>query len=468
MLASQVLLPVPADALSSTASSAASTAAGEEEATGGEAAAPLLSFSVSDRMPKQCNGPHVRRELEERGVKWHGVHRHRRRIHQVVHDDHVDYLVHDAKTGSLQLSYPCGDCGLEDVHGTFANVARRELSSRKGSADGRKQHGHGVQLHFFQVDPVRPFSLVEHLQSLFQTHQSDRVAAATHLLSPPSPDHHRHAGVAAASAAPVTSLAFLAEATPKIAAASAPPTGAGAATAARTGRTVLRVEGICCSSEVPIVKSILEPLKGVSEVKVNPTTKLVYVTHATDLVASHQLANALTQEGFPSEIRSGAGGASPGNAASGSAFVRSLLALELPAATTTTTAADRSDAAATAVGGPDTEALARLLRGYDAAQMESFVVDVPARTVAVVHNPFALSAHAVAEAVQKETGIPTVVATDGADPKAWSYLQEWDASAEASGENLEVDEGRTYPRPIVILCGICWIISMLHYIGGNW
>jgi copper chaperone CopZ len=474
LLASQVLLPVPAaDALSSGASTASSTAAttNRKEKWDGTAItstttmAPLLSFPVSDQMPKQCNGPDVKQQLEERGMKWRGINRHRRRIHQVQHDDHVDYLVHDSRTGSLHLSYPCNDCGLEDVHGTFANVARRKISRKKESEAG------DVHLHFFQVDPVRPFSLVEHLQSLFQTYQSDRVAAATHLLS--SPDHHR----TGAGTAPDMRSTLLTFPPPTPATAPtfvAPPSSTEEKAGRRQGRTVLCVEGICCASEVPIVRSILEPLKGVGQVKVNPTTKLVYVTHSPDLITSHQLSSALTHEGFPSEIRVNAKAMSGGGGdGAGSAFVRSLLSLELEATAKKTTAAARSDGddkvPPSVFDVPDTEALAQLLRGYDASQMESFVVDVPAHTVTVVHNPFALSIQAIAAAVQKETGIPTAVVTDGADPETWDYLKEWDSSAESTWENnLDVDEGRTYPRPTVILCGICWIISMLHYIGGNW
>jgi copper chaperone CopZ len=546
-LADQVLLPV--DPMGSNASVAGTehsetTSTATKEETKESSSSSLLRFAVSDRMPKVCNSRQVKKQLGDQGLDVGGIRCHQRRIHQVVHDDHVDYLVHDSKAGSLHLAYPCDDCGMEDVHGTFTNVASRTVArkKRRGGAllgndakdnDGDDE-GDGVQLHFFQVDPTRPFSLVEHLQNLFQTHQSDRVSAATHLMGHGHIGHdhdhighdhgHDHGGdsrmapsagmgvgpaptqdvavsvrstfactgICCSSETPVilrlletikgvnrvmvnvpvkqvlvdhdpslvstSDLALMLskngfKATPLTdgsASAAAVASAAATALTAENGRTVLFVEGICCASEVPTVKSILEPLKGVAGVSVNTTQKLVYVNHSLAYVSSQQLADALASEGFPSEIREDA---SRAVLSAQSAFVRSLLSLEVPDT-------DEGDPKSN-----DLEALTALLRRYDGTQVESFVVDWPARAVTVIHNPFVLSAQDVVTALRTNANIESKVLTDGADPKTWS-IPEWDEKGGA--DNLDADEKRSFPRPNVILSGVCWVISMLHYIGGNW
>ena len=45
------------------------------------------------------------------------------------------------------------------------------------------------------------------------------------------------------------------------------------------GRSRFYVEKICCASEIPAIQSIVEPLDGVVNVRVNVTTKQVYVDH---------------------------------------------------------------------------------------------------------------------------------------------------------------------------------------------
>lgn len=54
-------------------------------------------------------------------------------------------------------------------------------------------------------------------------------------------------------------------------------------------KTTFDVMGICCPSEVPLVKKILGPLPGVEEVLVNPTSKTVTVLHDPTIVADVQL-----------------------------------------------------------------------------------------------------------------------------------------------------------------------------------
>ncbi|KAK1743389.1 cadmium/zinc-transporting ATPase [Skeletonema marinoi] len=70
----------------------------------------------------------------------------------------------------------------------------------------------------------------------------------------------------------------------------------------RIGRSHFTAKGICCSSEIPMVKSILIPIKGVDNVKVSPATKAVYVDHDIDIVSASDISRELDEGGFSATI----------------------------------------------------------------------------------------------------------------------------------------------------------------------
>ncbi|CAM6093000.1 unnamed protein product [Calypogeia fissa] len=67
-------------------------------------------------------------------------------------------------------------------------------------------------------------------------------------------------------------------------------------------KTTFDVMGICCPSEVPLVKKILAPLPGVEEVLVNPTSKTVTVLHDPTVVADVQLVKILNEARLDASI----------------------------------------------------------------------------------------------------------------------------------------------------------------------
>jgi copper chaperone CopZ len=69
-------------------------------------------------------------------------------------------------------------------------------------------------------------------------------------------------------------------------------------------RSNFHVQGICCASEVPMVKKIVKPMPGVSpKVQINITTRTVYVQHDVNVTTAQQIANQLSREGFPAQIQ---------------------------------------------------------------------------------------------------------------------------------------------------------------------
>ena len=68
------------------------------------------------------------------------------------------------------------------------------------------------------------------------------------------------------------------------------------------GRSTFKVDGICCSSEVPAVQGIINPLHGVKNVIINVTTKTVYVDHDLLTTSAQDIADALDREQFTTVI----------------------------------------------------------------------------------------------------------------------------------------------------------------------
>jgi copper chaperone CopZ len=63
-----------------------------------------------------------------------------------------------------------------------------------------------------------------------------------------------------------------------------------------TVKTTFDVMGICCPSEVPLIKKILEPLPGVEEVLVNVTSKQVTVLHDPPVISDIQIGTLLQKQ----------------------------------------------------------------------------------------------------------------------------------------------------------------------------
>ncbi|RZC89368.1 hypothetical protein C5167_029273 [Papaver somniferum] len=63
------------------------------------------------------------------------------------------------------------------------------------------------------------------------------------------------------------------------------------------------VLGLCCTSEVPLVERILNPMNGVEKILVNVTTKTVIVFHDDLITTKNQIVIALNQAGLEANVR---------------------------------------------------------------------------------------------------------------------------------------------------------------------
>lgn len=68
-------------------------------------------------------------------------------------------------------------------------------------------------------------------------------------------------------------------------------------------RTTMRVEGICCPSEVPLIENILSTLPGVAKVSVNVPNRLTIVEHNPSLTSPATLVNELNNAALGASIK---------------------------------------------------------------------------------------------------------------------------------------------------------------------
>ena len=264
-----------------------------------------------------------------------------------------------------------------------------------------------------------------------------------------------------------------------------------------TCRTRLRVSGICCSSEVPAVRSILRPMPGVHKLGVNVATKIVFIDHDPSIITAELLAAALNEERFGAEIVNTEGGGGAG-------------VLLLPSSLTTNDDGDdsctKNDLQASSfesimslprsnfvestfiIPGMMTYTqedkmetscpIGKVLRqNFFRDQLRAFHLHAQSQTLKVEHDPSLLSADRI-----------HIALVSGLKGGEWGRIElAHDGATEGltlpalSNECLEDNEGgetvddggrRQYCFPAlkinIIFSGLFWIVSLLSYVDDSW
>ena len=159
---------------------------------------------------------------------------------------------------------------------------------------------------------------------------------------------------------------------------------------ARTCRTRLRVRGICCSSEVPVVRAILKPLPGVHKLGINIATKVVFIDFDPTLISTTMLVSALNAQNFAATILTD-GGKSITEASSTVLASQSTPLDELPMS--------RFVESTFRIPGLITDNKIKscpisqqLRQNFLRGQLRAFHLHPPSRTLKVEHNPDLLTA----------------------------------------------------------------------------
>jgi Cd2+/Zn2+-exporting ATPase len=229
-----------------------------------------------------------------------------------------------------------------------------------------------------------------------------------------------------------------------------------------TCRTRLRVRGICCSSEVPVVRAILKPLPGVHKLGINVATKVAFIDHDPTLISATVLVSALNAEKFTATILTDGGG-SITEASSSLLTSQSTPLDELPMS--------RFVESTFRIPGliTDNKTISQQLRqNFLRGQVQAFHLHPPSRTLKVEHDPDLLTATRILN-----------VLVHGLKDDSWGKI---DIIHDGAAEGLTLPEMINESRDVIdeterqcccglkftiILSGLFWILSLLSYIGGS-
>ena len=295
-----------------------------------------FELEESDKLPNHCNSVKLTGHLLNATTPLHFGHGASvlgKRMHQIQHGDHFDYLVHNEKTGELLLEHECNDCGGNDLHGKFQCISERRYGN--------------VKLHFFEV-AASPFDVFDFLATYFDTASADRVHVACQMMAPraPSPgrghdgahthDHHHaskdkndnahehkectnkkekkccKSGNCAVKTADVLPLPKKSKCCSAGKSCGAPKPSHHSnivgvdsihhAPEVLTARSTFVCKKICCAAEIPMINSVLEPLPGIKKIMINVPLKNVTVDHIPNDITADDIANVLNKNHFGASI----------------------------------------------------------------------------------------------------------------------------------------------------------------------
>lgn len=238
--------------------------------------------------------------------------------------------------------------------------------------------------------------------------------------------------------------------------------GASGNSGGTTGRSELLVKQICCASEIPAVRSIVEPLPGVTKVSINVPNKTVYVDHDTLVTSAQSVQDALNKDGF---------GASVVKDAAKTSRMVTLADLTTPSIVTSILVFDESRE-------PVKEMEELLKSTYPNTyqdeqknfQLKSFQIDNLNGKIVLKHNPSTLSAQQVVELLASKLDVKTTIEKDGGVGVSSSSTYNINVvngvgQQQDIAEDVDVD---ALPKLAIILAGVFWAISLVSVLGGPW
>lgn len=220
------------------------------------------------------------------------------------------------------MEHPCTDCGDSDYHGKFRLVGKRKW-----------QNSSDVQLHFFEVTE-RKFSfmhLFEPESSRVTTFRQEALkmparktvvkekpqccstkTCVAKIIEPIKVDVEKPSCCSSGTcskSAPVEKPSCCAKGTcskSTMETSSVSDTTIDMESVTGKGkivRSTIYCSGICCSSEIPLVNSALEPLDGVEKVMINVPLRNVIIDHDPSVVTATIIEDILNQNDFGASIR---------------------------------------------------------------------------------------------------------------------------------------------------------------------
>ena len=219
--------------------------------------------------------------------------------------------------------------------------------------------------------------------------------------------------------------------------------------------------GLCCPTEVPIIKSLLKPLNGVSKVGVNVATKTAWIDHSV-CISAKEMRDTLQQAKFTVEIVRDGHHPTVGDILVRSKFVESTLLVKGDFTLVETKAK---------------EIIEKLVwHTFHKSEIRALQVNVPSRTLKVEHNRDLVSVDRIKDVIME--GL--------AESPQLQQCHDWDIQVLHDGvvEELTLpmsstDTNQTDMEPTVhdgifaglkvnvVISGIFWVISLMSVMDEN-
>lgn len=213
----------------------------------------------------------------------------------------------------------------------------------------------------------------------------------------------------------------------------------------RVGRSHFTAKGICCSSEIPMVQSILVPIKGIDKVKVSPATKAIYVDHDIDVVSANDIRLKLDEGGFKSTIIK-------------DAAVEITQRCGIPSDVTVVSVFEvKNDDGNVDVDLEEEKILARLESAFGGDGKKVVKVSVCNNSITVGYNPYYVTTSQLGKSIDSalDGGVTATVTSDGGADGLWAL----DAMQGGIQDTIELQE--TSVAWPVIVSGIFCVLSFL-------
>ena len=235
-----------------------------------------------------------------------------------------------------------------------------------------------------------------------------------------------------------------------------------AAKAQKTVRTRLHItSGLCCPTEIPIIKSLLKPLPGVVKIGVNVATKVAWVDH-TDSITAAGMQEVLQRGKFSVEILKD-GAATTADIenlrANASNFVESTLLLK---------------GEQVSFESNPKEVLEKMIsHEFNKTEVRAFSVHLPSRTLKVEHDPELASIERIKDLIceglseHRQTishDWDVQVLHDGAVEGLTLPASSAENNSEAGINSIEKDGVFGGLKVSIVLSGIFWVVSLLSVI----
>jgi len=432
----------------------------------------VTNFEISKSFPNVCNSKQVHR-YHENGHKHgkaaknpnchanicHGGRKERRM--KVQHDDHYDTLVHrdGADGNNIYLEHDCDDCGNRDIHGKLSLVSKRRLEN-------------DIKLHFFES--MSPFSIGDLVSSVDEQYDHDYCAEEEKSDGCcPYHDSYRkkNENSQTCSSRNISEESNNSRCSSKNS----------AHCNDHATKELKKETGGCCSSITGLNNhnhdhSSLNDIKKKADGCCSRKTVLNNHNHdhgslddikkKTDGCCSNKTVSYSHTYDRSSldEIKDKTGGCCFSNSYRHEISDKDNLISEkvLKGSENKVRSTIVCSEICCASEIPPIRKILEPLPG-----IHEVLFNVPFKTVLVDHDPLIINADDIAENLNKhqfganvkKDGNTTLIPIEDLEHYEFQEVKEDDPAFAKS---------KTYPKPLIILAGVFWILSMLSYVGGNW